>query len=161
MTNTSRSNRCSEMNVGIICSCLPVVFATVKGFTTGDIWATIARYVKTRGHRSGTWGLNGVGEPKLPSTDISGDENDLPEIPRGTMTGVRTFIRKAHRSGSGDSINVTTESHTFSELSSVDDCYHSQLQRGYFEGSRTNLTHEQTLQELYSTTGKKGTGRRF
>lgn len=147
------------MNVGIICSCLPVVFATVKGLTTGDVWATIARYVKTRGHRNGASGSGSVGEPKLPSTDTSGDENDLPEIPRGTMTGVRTFIRKAHRSGSSDSINVTTESHTFSDLESVDDYYHSQLQRGYFEGSRTNLS--QPSQELVATTGQNGTGRRF
>lgn len=147
------------MNVGIICSCLPVVFATVKGLTTRDIWATITRYVKTKGRRSGASGSDGVGEHKLPCTNTSGDENDLPKIPRGTMTGVRTFIRKAHRSGSDNSINVTTESHTFSDLESVDDCYHSQLQRGYLEGSRTNLT--QPSQILIATAGQNGPGRRF
>lgn len=147
------------MNVGIICSCLPVVFATVKGFTTGDIWATLARYVKTRGHRRGASGLDGVKEPKLPSNGTSDDGNELPKIPRGTMTGVRTFVRKAHRSASSDSISVTTESRTFSELESANDCYHSQLQRGYFEGSRTNL--RQPSQELLATTGQNGTGRRF
>lgn len=157
MNNGSRPNRCSEMNVGIICSCLPVVFATVKGFTTGDIWATIARYVKTRGYRSGASGSDDVGEPKLPSLNTSCDENDLPQIPRGTMTGVRTFIRKAHCSKSEDSINVTTELHTFSELASVDDCYHSQLQRGYFEGSCSHLA--QPSQDLFATTRQFGTGR--
>lgn len=153
----SRLNRCSEMNVGIICSCLPVVFSTVKGFTTGGIWATIARYVKTRAHRGGASDSDGVFEPKLPFTDTSGDENDLPMIPRGTMTGVRTFLRKD--SGSDDSINVTTESQTFSELASVDDCYHSQLQHSYFEGSRTNLARPS--QEVWATIGENGTGRRF
>lgn len=150
---------CCEMNVGIICSCLPVVFATVKGFTTGGLWTTIVRYVKTGGNRSGASGSDGVGEPKVPSTGTSGDEHHLPKIPRGTMTGVRTFIRKAHRSKSGDTINVTTELHTFSESGSIDDSYHSQLQRGYFEGSHTNLT--QPSQASFAATGQKGTGRRF
>lgn len=57
------------------------------------------------------------------------------------MTGVRTFIRKAYRSEPADSINVTTELRTFTELGSFDESYHAQLQQAYFEGSHNNLAN--------------------
>lgn len=140
MTNRSRPNRCSELNVGIICSCLPVVFPTLKGLTPRNVWAIVSRYVKTGRHRNGVSILDNIAEPKLLATDTSGGEKN----------GVVTFIRKAQYSESGDSINVTNGLHTFEEHGSIDECHYSRL-LVKSEGSRTNRT--QPSQNLFTTTG--------
>lgn len=146
-----------EMAVGIICSCLPVVFSTIRGVAKVGMWATLVRYVKSGGRYSGASGSGGPVPQKEPITGISEDSNGLPQIPQGTLTGVKSFIRKAYRSKPANTINVTTELHTFSGLASIDDDYHAQLQRGYFASSNTHLND---TSQASVASGPKGVGQR-
>lgn len=49
--------------------------------------------------------------------------NKLPEVPKGTLSGLKTFVRKFNRSERVDS----TQMATFSELESRDESYHEVL----------------------------------
>ncbi|VUC24495.1 unnamed protein product [Clonostachys rosea] len=105
----------TELCLGIVCSCVPVVFILFKGGSQSlsAAWSSLKRYGRHRGERTT--------DPETQSTeDMMGDS--LPKVPRATMTGLRTFIRGGRH---------TTHNRTepYNELHSFDADYHLQLQK--------------------------------
>jgi len=106
----------AELNAGIICSCMPVVFVVFKGFSKRIFHIPAVRYFRPRTKQS-TGEDAGLAKPSV--------ENDEVEIPRPVMTGLRSFIRRAHRTNptKGD----TTHIESYTELESLRDGYHTHL----------------------------------
>ncbi|KAI1462046.1 hypothetical protein F4805DRAFT_411862 [Annulohypoxylon moriforme] len=113
-----------ELAFGIICSCMPVIVVTLKNSMTNMnlMWDSIRRY--------GTRHLPGTSRQvsKLPSHTIS--EERLPEIPSGTVSGLRSFVRRIYRSNNQSTANLTYPA-TFVTVESVDQDYHIQLRQMY------------------------------
>lgn len=147
-----------ELAVGVICSCLPVVFVTLKGMSKSGPWATFMKYIRSKDRHNGAYHSDGPLPLHHPTDDMPGDGKGLPQVPRGTMTGMRTFIRNVHHSKPSKSIVVTTELHSFTGLASIDDSYHAQLQNGYFESSYTNQSNPS---QASVTGGPKWSGKRY
>lgn len=120
----------AELNVGIICSCLPIVFVLFRGSTTNSPWNSFVRYLRTRGRHSTTTNSN---QPKDHFYGLSDDDPTLPQFQRERPTGLHAFIHKGHRPRPQHGITVSTELSTYSTLASVDDTYHEQLKRTYLE----------------------------
>ena len=118
-----------ELNGGIICACLPVVFILFKKSTKSGPWASLVRYFQT--HRSRKQSTDGLGTEGSSDFSAAGDrmaeKGQLPKIPRATMTGLRSFIHKSHRTQDPGAVMVHTELSTYNELASIDDEYHAQL----------------------------------
>lgn len=111
----------AELNAGIICSCMPVVFVLFKGFSNKFLRIPSLRYFRSRGRRTAE------GQDQLP---VSVPKEKLPQIPKATMTGLRSFIRKAYRSQAP----ATTQISAYSELNSIgsiNDDYHAQLKAAH------------------------------
>lgn len=135
-----------ELNVGLICSCLPVVFVVIKGVYTGGSLTAFIQYMyfRTRGKRSGA---SNSGQPAVSSGSSGGDQM-LPQIPKGPMTGIQTFIRRAGRpqQSLGTNITVMTEMSMYTDLSSTDDAYHEQLKRAHIQNYHTNHSNPSRVQ---------------
>ncbi|KAI1632376.1 hypothetical protein F4809DRAFT_656422 [Biscogniauxia mediterranea] len=103
-----------EISIGLICSCMPVITAPLKILIAKMIssWHSIKQYSRTI----------------LSSTDRDPRERcgQLPEIPGGGMSGLRTFIRRCHRSNV-QSTPMSYLSHFVSLESDTDWDYHGQL----------------------------------
>lgn len=115
----------TELNVGIICSCLPVTFVIFKGFNMRVPVISFVRYFRTRSRGKQSSPSNPA-EARDSSSHLAKevDTSSLPRIPRATLTGLRTFIGRAnsHRTLARQSkkITVKTELSTFDELASTD-----------------------------------------
>ncbi|RYP83963.1 hypothetical protein DL769_001269 [Monosporascus sp. CRB-8-3] len=112
----------AELNVGIICSCIPVSFILPKRITTTS-WTSIREYLTQHLRRSGSATAHG-NEPK-PSRSPDAPRHGLPKIPSATIRGLRTFIW-------GDSSRKPvelTEMSDYAELGSVDQEYHGHLKK--------------------------------
>ncbi|KAI0024606.1 hypothetical protein F4780DRAFT_724348 [Xylariomycetidae sp. FL0641] len=104
-----------EVTIGLICSCMPVITVPLKSLVTRTLssWHSIKRYSHTLLSRK---------DNHAPSAS----EDGLPPIPKGALSGVRTFIRKLGRSGVR-SVSMS-EPASFGTLSSeTDQDYHGQL----------------------------------
>ncbi|KAG6365791.1 hypothetical protein INS49_007402 [Diaporthe citri] len=121
----------AELNVGIICSCMPIVFVLFRGSATFSPWSSLVRYLRTRGRHSAGTNSN---QPKDPFSGLSDEDPTLPQFQRRRLTGLHTFIHKSHRSPPPQGITVMTELSTYRTLASVEDTYHEQLKRTYLEG---------------------------
>lgn len=121
----------AELNVGIICSCLPIVFVLFRGSATISPWSSFVRYFRTRGRHSAVTDSN---QPKDPYSGLSDEDPTLPQFQRRRLGGIHTFIHKTHRSPPPPrGITVMTELSTYRTLASVEDTYHEQLKRTYLE----------------------------
>lgn len=120
----------AELNVGIICSCMPIVFVLFRASATMSPWSSFVRYLRTRGRHSAA--TNSY-QPKDPFSGLSDEDPTLPQFQRRRLTGLHTFIHKSHRSPPPQGITVMTELSTYRTLASVDDTYHEQLKRTYLE----------------------------
>jgi hypothetical protein len=107
-----------ELNVAVICGCMPVLFVLMKTVAKKEYYPALLRYFRTRRTKAST-----EGEDQLPGPVT---KQVLPAIPKPTMTGLRSFIWKAHRSQA----QATIELETYDELTSVNDDYHAQLKAG-------------------------------
>ncbi|KAI0006914.1 hypothetical protein F4779DRAFT_629475 [Xylariaceae sp. FL0662B] len=118
-----------ELAIGLVCSCMPVIAVTLKTSMTNinSMWDSVRRYgthLLTRTSRQGS-------EP--PSQSSSKEQ--LPEIPSGTVSGLRTFIRRMYRSNN-QSTDDPTHRETFGTIDSVDQHYHAQLKQMYNHESK-------------------------
>lgn len=106
-----------ELNIGLICSCMPVVSVPLKVFVESVVhsWSSMRKYSRTMFSQS-----EDAGKAK----EALGAE--LPQVPSGTISGVRTFIRRLYRTDREDTVQLTNVS-AFSKLGSVDEGYHEQL----------------------------------
>ncbi|KAF2242994.1 hypothetical protein BU26DRAFT_609705 [Trematosphaeria pertusa] len=116
-TITAYSLGIIELNVGLICSCLPVLFVFLKRVAKSNSYISLVRYFRTRRSDGISQGQNNDSDHREKS-----DEIHL-TIPKPTMTGLRSFIRKAHRSQPQQSYQLES----YNELDSVNDDYHAQL----------------------------------
>jgi len=110
------SHSVAELNAGIICSCMPIVFVTFKGFSTRISKITWLRYFRSITNSSTEKNAQLAG-PAVENVEI--------EIPKPVMTGVRSFIQRNFRSNPtrGD----TTHTESYVDLESMSDEYHTQL----------------------------------
>jgi hypothetical protein len=131
-----------EINVGIVCSCLPVVFVLFKQATTSS-WTSLrswgTRFFRRTGSRTlGKTESNRTKEPDSLNMDSL-------RIPRGTLTGLRTFF-----GGTKTKSRIPdTELSIFADMASVEEEYHSQLKTNAHtptggSHSNTNYTTQST-----------------
>ncbi|KAH8586511.1 hypothetical protein B0O99DRAFT_528540 [Bisporella sp. PMI_857] len=110
-----------ELNVGIICSCMPVVFVVLKSVLSGDSFFTRLIYYRSR-HSKST--IKGAGQPDPDPYNLEQggfDNNALPAVPRAAMIGVRSFTWKGTRS---KPIHGDSGISSYHELTSLHNDYH-------------------------------------
>ncbi|KAG8157018.1 hypothetical protein KVR01_013008 [Diaporthe batatas] len=138
----------AELNMGIICSCMPIVFVVFRGSTTSSPWSSLMRYLRTRGRHSAVTDSN---EPKDLGFRLSDEGPALPQFQHKISTSPRTLVHETHHSQPLQSVTVRTEVSTYRSLASMDDAYHEQLKRTYLDSYQTN--HRTPMgypsQELY------------
>ncbi|KAK7214246.1 hypothetical protein V2G26_021424 [Clonostachys chloroleuca] len=114
----------AEINIGIACSCIPIVFVHFKslGNLSGS-WFSKIRYMSGRKDSSGRGGS--TDKQILDSHEIEmGPAASLPQVPKGTMTGVRSFMRNFNRT---NKLHMTQTG--LLSVDSLEYTYHDQLQR--------------------------------
>ncbi|KAF2197035.1 hypothetical protein GQ43DRAFT_497190 [Delitschia confertaspora ATCC 74209] len=109
-----------ELNVGIICSCMPVVFILFKRVKLRSSYIAFLSYFRTRNRSGRTAGSDN--DPRV----VPVGEDRLPAVPKPTLTGLRSFIKRVQRSQPGRTTRPT-EMSTYSEINSMNDDYHAQL----------------------------------
>ncbi|KAI1380696.1 hypothetical protein F4677DRAFT_195075 [Hypoxylon crocopeplum] len=110
----------AELNVGIACSCMPVISVVFHSLTKTLSWSSLIRLITT--HRRHTHN-DFPPYPSDPSTHIP--EERLPQSPQGTRIALRSFVRRVQRSQPGRVGDILT----YSELISIDEDYHSYLKK--------------------------------
>jgi hypothetical protein len=113
----------AEINIGIACSCIPIVFVHFKslGSLSGS-WFSKIRYMSGRKGSSGRGGS--TDKQILDSHEIEMGPAGLPQVPKGTMTGVRSFMRNFNRT---NKVHMTQTG--LLSVDSLEYTYHDQLQR--------------------------------
>ncbi|KAK2604307.1 hypothetical protein N8I77_007250 [Diaporthe amygdali] len=124
-----------ELNVGIICSCLPVTFVVFKGLSMRATVTSFVRYIRSKGKGKRDAPLDPAGA-RDSSSSLAKDLDDyvLPKIPRATMTGLRTFIGRPNSHVSPYQCQSTTfrpELTIFDELTSSGKDPHYEPQQCY------------------------------
>lgn len=125
---------------------MPVIFVLFKGVTKTSLsWISKLRYL-TR-HPSA---------PSHPQSDVQmlryeqvGDEHKLPQVPKGTLTGLRSCMRNKNRTtpAVGDDTTVALQSGGGGEMLtyvSADYDYHRQLKIGAVGGGGSEIWAGQT-----------------
>ncbi|KAI1455295.1 hypothetical protein F4805DRAFT_436287 [Annulohypoxylon moriforme] len=125
-----------ELNVGVLCSCMPVGFIMYKRISTRS-WTYIRQVILTRRFGSVESTVVGTGgDQKLPGSS-DGLHDKLPKPPRATITGLRTFFRGSDRTAKPQGV---TEMSNYTELRSVDEEYHAQLKKAWATDSIPSRT---------------------
>ncbi|KAF2675841.1 hypothetical protein K458DRAFT_437682 [Lentithecium fluviatile CBS 122367] len=121
--------RIVELNVGLIYSCLPVLFVFFKRIAKSDSYASLVRYFRKR-RSDGRYECQ---------NNHAGQRKDSDEIqlsnPKPTMIGLRSFIRKANKSQPQQSFQIDS----YNELDNVNDDYHAQLKGAKRVGKNQDL----------------------
>lgn len=120
-----------ESNVGLICACMPAMVLPLKALVSSVLatWNTIKIYSRSHGSRDRNLGS----ESTVELSHMKEHGGQLPQAPKGsgTISGLRTFIRRAYRStiASEQRSAPMTDTTTFVTLESVDvnRDYHDQL----------------------------------
>ncbi|KAI1121345.1 hypothetical protein F5Y10DRAFT_282568 [Nemania abortiva] len=111
----------AELNFGIMCACMPVVFVLFKDFAATTLsWAAKLR----------SWTSRGKSATRIQSA--SEVENpQLPIVPKGTLSGLKSYIRRAYLSTSARSRAVSTQASDGELLTYVssDYDYHTYMAR--------------------------------
>ncbi|KAI1657368.1 hypothetical protein F4813DRAFT_87100 [Daldinia decipiens] len=109
-----------ELNVGISCSCMPIVFVPFRRLTRTVLRDSLPKFISTyrkHNHRELRH------EPSDPEIMIQLEQ--LPQVPKSSWTGLRSWVRKVHISQSGRVNDVST----YREIASVDIDYHKHLRK--------------------------------
>ncbi|KAK8118013.1 uncharacterized protein PG998_006294 [Apiospora kogelbergensis] len=131
----------AELNTGVICACVPVAFVLFKSAIQRP-WDSLRSYMHGLWSRSRSGRRQGDSSPgRQHQQQLLSDTSQfgLPKIPRGVITGLRTFVqggsgrgrgRSTHDGLPGDSAYVQTEMtmySTYEEIEPVEVEYHRQL----------------------------------
>ncbi|KAI1408106.1 hypothetical protein F5Y13DRAFT_205087 [Hypoxylon sp. FL1857] len=111
----------AELNFGIMCACMPVVFVLFKGITLETAsWVAKLRFWTHRNRR----------DIEMQSY-VAVNEDHLPQVPTGTLGGLKSFMRRAYHSRAGETqLTLTPSTHgEFLTHVSADDEYHAHLQK--------------------------------
>ncbi|KAK8053217.1 hypothetical protein PG996_012518 [Apiospora saccharicola] len=114
----------AELNIGIICACMPVVFTLFRGLARRLLdWITKLRASGKPQHKEGS--------EMPPFAEVEAGNGRLPPIPQGTLSGLKRFVRRTHRSRATDTSNtaLTTTAQGDFSLVSADYNYHAYLDR--------------------------------
>ncbi|KAI0853247.1 hypothetical protein F5Y00DRAFT_135592 [Daldinia vernicosa] len=110
----------AELNVGISCSCMPIVFVPFRRLTRTTLRNSLLKLISTyRGHNYKEFAHN----PSDPEIMIQTEQ--LPQIPKSSWTGLRSWVCKMHLSQPGRANDVST----YREITSVDIDYHEHLRK--------------------------------
>ncbi|ETS80191.1 hypothetical protein PFICI_07720 [Pestalotiopsis fici W106-1] len=122
----SLSTGIAEVNIGVLCSCVPSLPILFKRLIHSDTWNSIKYMISNR--RKGS---------KSSDSARSQDPQSSPAVParrwlkvsvaRGAMTGLRTLIRGDDRP---ETITMDS-SQTYDDLTSVNDDYHQYIGNGH------------------------------
>ncbi|KAI2633063.1 hypothetical protein GGS26DRAFT_65829 [Hypomontagnella submonticulosa] len=113
----------AEVNVGIICGCVPVLPVIYKRIKGGTVWIYLSKLIPTIWRRNAESNLES--SPEIPSSSTI-TKRDWVKIPTANLTGLRSFIWKSHRTLPGQ----VTELSTYAEISSANDEYHTHIRVG-------------------------------
>ncbi|KAJ0109377.1 hypothetical protein J7T55_000302 [Diaporthe amygdali] len=133
----------AEINLGIVCACVPAAFPIFKGLAE----KSSTRWDSWRNYRSRSRTPSKPPQDNSKSTsNVSEPHQGLPNVPRGTLQTLLSFVKGSQSTHRGDksqgTITVTKdtdiEMRPYSELRSGDfeNMYHSHL---YQQGSQRNL----------------------
>lgn len=119
--------------MGILCSCIPVAFVLFKGMVEkSSTWSSYVWYKFTGGGSSRPTDSGGVsrGPNKQPLHAQPNYDQELPQVPKATMTGMRSFFDKfGHSTAEKTQGNANIDGMDMT-LKSVDYDYHKQLRAG-------------------------------
>jgi hypothetical protein len=123
-----------EINIGIMSSCMPVIFVVFRGFTIWSAsWATKIWSLISRGRTQD--GLSQASDIQLVRyNEMSGSH--LPEVPKGSLTGLKSFMRNFHRTNPVKT-QTTTVPLTYA---SMDYDYHAQLKQQHADARSPPLS---------------------
>ncbi|KAI1312745.1 hypothetical protein F5Y03DRAFT_197702 [Xylaria venustula] len=113
-----------ELTIGIICSCMPITFVVLNRWTD-YISRQFSRINGSLQKRSDGQLPSQQSDAYLHKNGLNDDDGLMPRVPNRATTGLRSFIRYAHRSRSAQE----TEMFTYSGLNSIDETRHSRLVR--------------------------------
>ncbi|KAF2726751.1 hypothetical protein EJ04DRAFT_480099 [Polyplosphaeria fusca] len=116
-TVTAYSLGVIEVCVGIICSCLPVIFVFIKRVAATNSYNSLLRYF---------WTFRSKNDDKEQHEGSEGTKTSYKlkmKIPKPTITGLRSFIWR----GSKTQGSRTEELQSYDELDSKNDDYHAHL----------------------------------
>ncbi|KAM7210433.1 hypothetical protein V8F06_014181 [Rhypophila decipiens] len=130
-----------ELTVGNICACMPVLTQPLRSFATHlmSSWDSLKHYSRTIFTRSGHNHHAHTGSDQFSheygykNERSNAEVNKLPQVPKGTLSGLRSFIHKATRSNiadsrrGGEADDQDSTQKTLASLASVDHDYHHQL----------------------------------
>ncbi|KAI0854946.1 hypothetical protein F4860DRAFT_520329 [Xylaria cubensis] len=111
-----------EVAIGLICGCMPVIASLLKDVLVGinSMWISVRRYSSDL--------LTRTSSRDTKNTDQQASNEKLPDIPRGTITGIRTLIRKVYHFDSQNT-NDSNDIVTTETLRAADEDYHEQLKK--------------------------------
>ncbi|KFA70215.1 hypothetical protein S40285_04426 [Stachybotrys chlorohalonatus IBT 40285] len=146
-----------ELNIGNICACMPVLVPLVRGLaqSLSSVWQSVNHYYYVFTHNPYTTEDDtGKGSRSTEETRA-----DLPEVPRGTFSGLRTFMRNYHRSSAATTEHDTRGSTTVlaTQDSNFHD-YHSQLKNIWEHDAERNMSSEMGDSGSRTLPGSSGTG---
>lgn len=112
MPYTNAKNSVVEINIGILCACIPVAFVLIKRlYHSAGSSLTYIRHRLISDRSTTTVAPAGVTEEgNLPGRGLPSS------IPRGVITGLQSFIRDVH----GEKLSDEESSSDFSKGSCVD-----------------------------------------
>ncbi|KAI0599682.1 hypothetical protein F4775DRAFT_549401 [Biscogniauxia sp. FL1348] len=120
-----------ELNLGIICCCLPICFVLFKQLAE----RSRSTCVFIRGY------INSYRKNNTPQTTSpragTGLPSNLPNFPKPTITRLRSMLRKTHRTQTSNTQTTDTIATTYLELQSIDLEYQAQ------PDTRSNSSHSQ------------------
>lgn len=132
----------AELNFDIMCGCMPVVFVMFKGVTQNTLkWASKLR----------SWTARSKSDIEMqPYTEV--ENGSLPQVPRGTLGGLRSFIQRVHRSRATDTQLMLTQPSQGEVLTyvSADYDYHTHLGRPGGKIAEGSSSREWQLSRTYN-----------
>ncbi|KAH8898416.1 hypothetical protein GQ53DRAFT_817688 [Thozetella sp. PMI_491] len=117
-----------ELNLGIACSCVPIIFVHFKGFASwSGAWITKIRYQThgTKGNKQADPG--DVREINIIADNNFHGQDNLPSIPDGRMKGLKSLLRNFNRTKPATTQTAMTELLT---VESGGYSYHEHLRQG-------------------------------
>lgn len=112
---------------------MPVIFVLFRGLTvrSESAWSYVRDLV--RGRSRDTTGKPSTADSNAPfkKMEMPGRDHELPKVPKGTLSGLMSFVRGSGRTGNrtkvGSHVGVTAVTETLVEMEPVGQSYHNYL----------------------------------